>query len=658
MNDLKVKLVLDAVDKASPELKKVDGQVDRLDTTVGKAGKAMKVFGGIMAGLALGKLAADFMSVNVEFDRLHASLVTVTGSTAAADVEFEKIKEFAKTTPYQLAEVTDAFIKMKALGLDASERSMRSYGNTASAMGKSLNQMIEAVADASTGEFERLKEFGIKARQNGDRVKLTFRGVTTEIKNSAKSIEAYLLNIGEVDFAGGMDRQMDTLGGKLSNFEDAWDGFVRKIGEAGTKDTVVWAIQQATEALTDMGEAIDALADRESSFHKTVKWLNTGSNQIVDFIRQGIGGGNRGEYTPEELASMDLAGNYIPGSKIKIKGADAFRDRSNKRELDLALQQNTYREVEGESSKNTWTKKELEAYTKLGKDITDSWEQMYRDRNAIQSRSLDVQIQMEEEAAKLSSIPWEATKDFWQIQAEDKFEVLSRSTEALIALDNTWQTALMDGLDELADYYDETFSDRLTGTVFDAFSTMEDTIVDFVMTGKASFKDMVDSILADMVRLTIQQNISSPLVSALNAGLSGLFGGAVSEASNLFGGDIYRGATSGEMSSYFSKYHDGGKVVPKFHFGGLASDEVYAKLQTDETVIDRDHTRRMNLAIDALEQSGGGGEQIIQHIAVDARGSSVSAADIEQAVARGAERGYQKVHSDIVRRGPIRRAIN
>ena len=35
-------------------------------------------------------------------------------------------------------------------------------------MGKDLSQMIEAVADATTGEFERLKEFGIKAGKEGD----------------------------------------------------------------------------------------------------------------------------------------------------------------------------------------------------------------------------------------------------------------------------------------------------------------------------------------------------------------------------------------------------------------------------------------------------------------------------------------------------------
>ena len=47
--------------------------------------------------------------------------------------------------------------------------------NTASAMGKIVEQFVEAVADASTGEFERLKEFGIKASSEGDRQPLRFR---------------------------------------------------------------------------------------------------------------------------------------------------------------------------------------------------------------------------------------------------------------------------------------------------------------------------------------------------------------------------------------------------------------------------------------------------------------------------------------------------
>jgi phage-related minor tail protein len=129
-----------------------------------------------------------------------ASLETVTGSVEAAGAAFEQVEKFAATTPFPLEESLRAFIKLKALGLDPSEEALRSYGNTSLAMGKKLNDMIEAVADATTGEFERLKEFGIKANSQGDSVAFTFRGITTVVRKNAQEIEAYLRGIGDTDF--------------------------------------------------------------------------------------------------------------------------------------------------------------------------------------------------------------------------------------------------------------------------------------------------------------------------------------------------------------------------------------------------------------------------------------------------------------------------
>lgn len=48
---------------------------------------------------------------------------------------------------------------------------------------------VEAVADATVGEFERLKSFGIKANTLTDDVKFTFAGVTTTVKKNAADIE-------------------------------------------------------------------------------------------------------------------------------------------------------------------------------------------------------------------------------------------------------------------------------------------------------------------------------------------------------------------------------------------------------------------------------------------------------------------------------------
>ena len=227
--------------------------VDNMDKRFSKLGNGLNRLGGLMATAFVGKQITDTIT---KFEKLEASLRTVTGSADNAAVAFGFIQEFAASTPFQLEEVTDAFIKLKALGLTPSEDALTSYGNTATAMGKSLNQMIEAVADATTGEFERLKEFGIRSKTQGDQVTFTFQGISTTVGKNVKEIEAYLQSIGNVQFAGAMQEQAGTLNVALSNMGDAFAKLVKAIGDAGLTDILMaianrikWLAEQITNAI-------------------------------------------------------------------------------------------------------------------------------------------------------------------------------------------------------------------------------------------------------------------------------------------------------------------------------------------------------------------------------------------------------------------------
>ena len=195
---------------ATRNLTAMEQATGRSERALSSLGSVAKIAGSALAGISVASLARDILKTNMEFESLRTSLETVTGSAKNAKIAFEGIQQFAAKTPYSVKEVTDAFIKMKALGLSPSEKALTSYGNTASAMGKSLKQMVEAVADAATGEFERLKEFGIKASKQGDDIKFTFKGVETKVKDSSTAITAYLQKLGDTDFAGGMERQGHT----------------------------------------------------------------------------------------------------------------------------------------------------------------------------------------------------------------------------------------------------------------------------------------------------------------------------------------------------------------------------------------------------------------------------------------------------------------
>jgi len=189
------------------------------------------------------------VSVTREFEKLNAGLITATGSATSAKIAFEALEGFAATTPYSLQQSVQAFTKLVNLGLNPSEKAMRSYGNTAASMGKDLNQMIEAVADAATGEFERLKEFGIKSKTEGDKVTFTFRGVKTTVQKEAGAIEGYLRKLGDTYFAGAMEERMKTLDGAISNLADTWDKMYREISKGDVGKFMKDAVTTATEAL-------------------------------------------------------------------------------------------------------------------------------------------------------------------------------------------------------------------------------------------------------------------------------------------------------------------------------------------------------------------------------------------------------------------------
>lgn len=253
-----IKLSLDGASQTESGIRRVTQSVDDM----GGSAKAVasyltNMFGVAFGAASIGAYLGKVVEVQRQFDVLNSSLVTVTGSSAQAEKEFAWIRQFASTTPYALAEVTQAFVKMRALGLDANRDSLASFGNTASAMGKSLDQIIEAVADASTGEFERLKEFGIRTAQQGDQVSFTFRGVTTTVKKSSDEIVEYLKRIGEVDFAGAMDERAKTLDGTLSNLADSWERLILTSSQGGLGQAIGNDAKAVATTLEVMSEAME-----------------------------------------------------------------------------------------------------------------------------------------------------------------------------------------------------------------------------------------------------------------------------------------------------------------------------------------------------------------------------------------------------------------
>lgn len=233
--------ITQVITPANDNLKILDNTAKAFNNTLKQAASLAGAY------LGLRGLTNTFKSIvetNKEFERLSGSLKTVTGSAKAAKEAFTLIEDFATSTPFQLDEIVDSFIRLKAMGLEPSMEALISYGNTASAFGKNILEFVSAVTSATVGEFERLKTFGIKAKVEGELVKFIFQGITTEVGKNAVEIENYLRSIGTINFGGAMAEQMNTMGGTMSNIEDALAKVARTIGENGLNKAIKEVLDQ------------------------------------------------------------------------------------------------------------------------------------------------------------------------------------------------------------------------------------------------------------------------------------------------------------------------------------------------------------------------------------------------------------------------------
>lgn len=194
-----------------------------------------KTMGGLFAADMLLNFGKAVIATTAEFQKMEAVLATTLGSKSAAKVAMDQIVDFASKTPFQVAELTDSFVKLANRGFKPTFDQMTSLGDLASSTGKSFDQLTEAALDAMTGEFERLKEFGIRASSEGDKVKFTFKGVTTEVQKTDEAIKDYLISLGNAEgVSGSMAAISATVGGQISNLEDNFSQLQLAIGSSSS----------------------------------------------------------------------------------------------------------------------------------------------------------------------------------------------------------------------------------------------------------------------------------------------------------------------------------------------------------------------------------------------------------------------------------------
>lgn len=144
-----------------------------------------------------------------------------------------------------------------------------------------------------------------------------------------------------------------------------------------------------------------------------------------------------------------------------------------------------------------------------------------------------------------------------------------------------------------------------------AFSSMEDAVANFAITGKLSFSDFTKSILADMARIATRQAASSIFSSLAGSALGAYFGGGGAAAgAGSFGSSIGSAITanakggvydSPSLSSFSNQVHDKPQMFAFAKGAGIFGEA------GPEAIMPLTRTAAGELGVRALGGGGGGG---------------------------------------------------
>ena len=291
----KLKIEIEANAKG---LKKLEAELDKLKKkgkAVGDnasqgfskmASTAIKSIGGLMLlDRALGVLkntAVDTVQTFAEFQKYKAILTSSFGNDVIqANAALTQVKKTAITTNFSVRELTQSYKILKSRGITPTQKSIMALADISNVAGKGILQTTMGFEDLFSGQADRMAELGFLVRQNGDKMKISYRGQTKEIEKTTEALMNYIDEVGQMRGVKGMTQKISmTLSGKYNNLMDSFDNLKDLIGDS-LEPTLLRLVQVANDLLNFMMEE-KADAKRVENFYENSKALREMANLITD----------------------------------------------------------------------------------------------------------------------------------------------------------------------------------------------------------------------------------------------------------------------------------------------------------------------------------------------------------------------------------------
>ena len=190
----------------------------------------------------------DIPNVGKQYEKTISNLSTsFGGNIAMAKAQFQELNNTINEIPQSFEEVTKATQTLRLFNFGTSQSDLVSLAKIAEGTGESFESLADAMGKFTEGNFNSLKRFGITAKDEGEKIALTFKGTTTEIQKDTESLQNYINNLANTEFATALDVQMQGLTGSYKRLQNAWGDLSLELYNSGVKEFLKELTDRGTE---------------------------------------------------------------------------------------------------------------------------------------------------------------------------------------------------------------------------------------------------------------------------------------------------------------------------------------------------------------------------------------------------------------------------
>ncbi|WP_043309562.1 tape measure protein [Pseudomonas sp. ML96] len=253
------------------------------------------VFGLVQRGLNLVRDGIySMLETGDKYELLGKRMSSLMGGIAEGEKATAWIKQFAKDTPLEVTDVTDAFALLKSYGLDPMGGSLQAIVDKNEQLGGGMER-LQGISSAlgqayakqklQTEEILQLVERGVPVWTLLEKVTgknaAALQELATKGRLGRDVIAALIEEMGRSAEGAAADN-MSTLTGLVSNLSDVWSDFLNRIAKSG-------ALNYAKDQLKGIADYIDQM-DRDGRLDKLATSLSKAFEKGIERAKEFAGG--------------------------------------------------------------------------------------------------------------------------------------------------------------------------------------------------------------------------------------------------------------------------------------------------------------------------------------------------------------------------------